>query len=306
MVEVKRKVTKAFLKTMAKELEAVVQPQDDKGKAISLTKGNLPEIQKNVKNAAGMLNTADTISEDLEWLVTEHFGIEIPEKGTEPETEEDSDNGNEAASDAEETKDDEWSLDEIMGMDKPALIELCEESNLISEADDYIKIKDFRIAVAEEMGFDVPEETTEDAAAEEPSKEDLTIEIKRIPKLKELKAFIADNIPEIDIAKYKGVNGLPALKKAAFALLKGTAKKTKETKETPTPKETKETPAKTEGKKRTQTNAIREMMAAKIPFEKQAEALSKEFDKTIGWANARIKVYQNAYGENGENDTKIA
>jgi len=67
--------------------------------------------------------------------------------------------------------------------------------------------------------------------------------------------------------------------------------------------EKKEKPKKEKGP--SQTGLIRELIGKKKKRAAIVSALEETFEKTAGWAEARMKIYEKAYGEMGENDPKL-
>jgi len=81
------------------------------------------------------------------------------------------------------------------------------------------------------------------------------------------------------------------------------AKKEKADKPKAERKETSDKPKKE--KSPSQTGTIRELIGKKKKRDAIVTALEEIFEKTAGWAEARMKIYEKAYGEMGENDPKL-
>lgn len=60
-----------------------------------------------------------------------------------------------------------------------------------------------------------------------------------------------------------------------------------------------------ETKPKTQTDVIREMIKGKTKREELVKKLAETFKKEEAWAKARIKLYENHYGEMGKEDKNL-
>ncbi len=153
------------------------------------------------------------------------------------------------------------------------------------------------------IGFEVPVEVL----PEEPEAEeiDLVALIDKTTKLKDLKALVNEHEPFKPLRKkIPGMFETGELKEEMMELLGVTyedAEPATESKvEKPKPK-----PAAVKKTEKGQSDIIREFIRAQKSKEEICKELAKTFGKTEGWANARMKTYEKAYGEMGKNDKKL-
>ena len=139
--------------------------------------------------------------------------------------------------------------------------------------------------------------------------EELTLEgeIKIAEKRKDLARIVKAN--DEFKAMRKEINKYPskeALQGKMLKMLDGEKKEEKKekSKAEKTPAKEKSEKKEKPEKKTSQTDFIRHAIKTKKSKKEIMTSLQKEFDKTEGWANNRMKLYEKAYGEMGKNDTK--
>ena len=147
------------LKKVAKELEEIVVPLDDDDDPIDLAEGKAKDIKKSILKAAEMLeeddkdDMSDELTETLTTLGFDFSTVFPDDEEPEDESEDDEEPENES-----ENEKGEFTWEQISKMRKKGLINLCEEEVLLVDPDDYEKIGDLRMAIAEELEVDIPEE----------------------------------------------------------------------------------------------------------------------------------------------------
>lgn len=221
----KFKLTLKIAKKVGKELEEILNPTDDDGEAISLTKGKLKALEPKLKEACEALTTSDTISEELEEVI-EYFEIEIPEPEEDTDEPDDPEDDEELDDEDDDTAEDDGELDEedepeydwdtISSMNRKDLKEICEEEDLVTDPDDYDKdsLDEFRKDIAIELKIEVPDDE------EEPEEEEEELELPELvqstTKLADLKEICEENDEfkslRKKLKKYKGMQGPRELK----------------------------------------------------------------------------------------------
>jgi hypothetical protein len=141
----------------------------------------------------------------------------------------------------------------------------------------------------------------EDDSDQEDTPEALDLEslIHQTKDLKELKALVKDREEFKPLRKrIAGMFDLNDLREEMLSLL--------DPDYTPPAPEKKPKAEKAPEKKGpNQTTLIRSLIKSKAKRETIVKELAETFEKTEGWANSRLKVYENAYGEMGVNDKNL-
>ena len=213
----KKDLTKA-----AKELEEILKPTDDEGNPEKITDAKIKVMKEKIIEAAGFLTPEDGMSEHLSNVLNE-LGITVGE-----ETEDVSEEKPEEVT--EEETEITWEL--IDSLNKKELEQFCEDQNLISEADDYEELIDFKKDVATELNIEFPENDEveeveeeveediieediieDDSEEEEVDLVDLVTGTKKLAHLKEI-AEVNDEFKKIrkGLKKFKGLEGVKLLK----------------------------------------------------------------------------------------------
>lgn len=213
----KFKLSTAKLKKAGKELQVILEPTENDGKTpLIIASGTDDEMIAKIIEGGNALTSDDSISDHLtKVLETVKAKVSKEEETNENDT-------------IIEPKVMTW--DDINSMKKKDLKKLCKEKKLITESDDYDKIKDYQIEVAIELEIEVPEDndngsTKTDKEPEKDKKDERSlIEIVQdTKKLADLKELVEndDHFKKLrkGLKEYKGLSGPKKLKPKMLEIL---------------------------------------------------------------------------------------
>jgi len=146
---------------------------------------------------------------------------------------------------------------------------------------------------------DPDQEDPEDETPEEDNEEqeELVEDIEEAKKLGDLKTIAKENDAFDAISgRLSGYSSIKSLRTTMLGILDGSV----------TIKPEKPTEKKASAPKgKSQTDVIRTLINKGLKRETITKKLAKEFDKSDGWGNSRLKIYEKAYGDLGKKDKKL-